>query len=75
MSEINLTKENAFILAHYTDDESFTLNMNNIGPHEVVNLIGHLAILLETREDISIEETAARLIADQGQFQQELQGE
>ena len=71
MPKITLAEEDTFICAHYTNDENFTLQMNNIGPHEVVNLIGHLAVLLETRENISIEETAARLIADQGQFTQE----
>ena len=71
MPKITLAEDDAFIAAHYTSDENFTLHLNNIGPHEVIGLLGHLAVLLETKEGISIEETAARLIADQGQFTQE----
>ena len=69
--EINLTKDDAFIAAIFNDGkENFDLALNNIGPIQVMNMIGHLAILLETREGISIEETAAKLVASQAGFEQ-----
>ena len=69
--EFNLTKDDAFIAAIFNDgEEHFNLALNNIGPIQVMNMIGHLAILLETREGISVEQTAKHLVDSQGGFEQ-----
>ena len=73
MSEkITLKKDDSFILASYDNDETFSLQMNAIHGGHVMNLIGHLTVLLETKEGISVEETANRLIEEQAAFTQEL---
>ena len=72
MSEkITLKDEDSFILATYDNDDTFSLRMNDIGGNHVMNLIGHLAVLLETKEGIPIEEIASRLIDEQAIFSQE----
>ncbi len=71
---LSLTGDDAFIAAIFNNgDENFDLALNGVGGMQVMNLIGHLAIMLETREGISIEETAAKLVASQAGFEQMIQ--
>jgi len=68
---LSLTDDDKFIAAIFNNgEENFDLALNNVGGMQVMNLIGHLAIMLETREGISIEETAAKLVASQAGFEQ-----
>jgi len=67
---IKLLPEDKFVLANFSSDEAFTLALSNVQPQHIMNVIGHLAVLLETRASITIEEIAKRLIEDQGSFSQ-----
>ena len=71
---LSLTDDDKFIAAIFNNgEENFDLALNNVGGMQVMNLIGHLAVMLETKEGISIEETAAKLVASQAGFEQMIQ--
>lgn len=64
-------KTDKFILAKFDTNDSFFLSLANVGPLQVIGMIQHMALLLETKGTMSIEETAAMLVKEQANFEQE----
>ena len=60
-----------YIVVDFKNEDGFTLSTGQVNGGEVMNLIHHLAHVLEINSGITVEEVAERLVEDQGNVVQE----